>query len=172
MELKRVGTECAQQLWKMQKKSFAELLNRYQDYDTSPANESVDKIYARLQQPFTYYYCITDGDNTVGAIRVVDKKDGSRKRISPLFVLPEYRGKGYAQRAMQEAERLHGADNWALDTILEEAGNCYLYEKLGYRKTGETQKINERMTLVFYEKTEYRLSGKRRDSADEYSDQY
>ena len=125
---------------------------KYRDYETNPANESVSKIEERLKQPFTYYYRILDGENVVGAIRVVDKKDGSRKRISPLFILPEYRGKGYAQRATLEAERLHGAESWALDTILEEAGNCYLYEKLGYRKTGETKKINEKMTLVFYEK--------------------
>jgi len=39
-----------------------------------------------------------------------------------------------------------------LDTILEEAGNCHLYEKIGYMKTGKTEVINEKMTLVFYEK--------------------
>lgn len=39
-----------------------------------------------------------------------------------------------------------------LDTILQEKGNCYLYEKMGYRKTGKTEKINDRLTLVFYEK--------------------
>ena len=152
MKLQRVGVEQAQQLWEMQKKSFAELLDKYRDYDTSPANESAERIAERLIQPFTYYYRIQDGETTVGAIRVVDKKDGSRKKISPLFILPEYRGKGYAQWAMRETERLHGAENWALDTILEEVGNCYLYEKMGYSKTGETKKINERMTLVFYEK--------------------
>lgn len=88
----------------------------------------------------------------MGAIRVVDKQDGSRKRISPLFILPLYRNKGYAQAAMREAEKLHGIDNWSLDTILEERGNCYLYEKMGYRRTGGVKKINEKMTLVFYEK--------------------
>ena len=152
MKLVRVGTEYALQLWEMQRRSFTELFLKYRDYETNPANESVSKIEERLKQPFTYYYRILDGENVVGAIRVVDKKDGSRKRISPLFILPEYRGKGYAQHAMLEAERLHGAENWALDTILEEAGNCYLYEKIKKQKTGETKKINERMTLVFYEK--------------------
>lgn len=44
------------------------------------------------------------------------------------------------------------AHGWELDTILEEAGNCHLYEKVGYRKTGRLQKMNDRMTLVFYEK--------------------
>ena len=26
-----------------------------------------------------------------------------------------------------------------LDTILQEKGNCYLYEKMGYRKAGKTE---------------------------------
>ncbi|MEE3499688.1 MAG: N-acetyltransferase, partial [Ruminococcus bromii] len=30
--------------------------------------------------------------------------------------------------------------------------NCYLYEKLGYLQTGKTEQINDRMTIVFYEK--------------------
>ena len=33
-----------------------------------------------------------------------------------------------------------------------EKGNCYLYEKMGYHKTGQTHEINERLTLVFYKK--------------------
>ena len=106
----------------------------------------------RLEQPFTYYYFIIDGDTAVGAIRVVDMKDGSPKRISPIFIMKEHRGKGFAQAAIRAAEKLHGADNWSLDTILQEEGNCRLYEKMGYRRTGDTQAINERMTLVFYEK--------------------
>ena len=80
------------------------------------------------------------------------KDESTRKRISPIFIMSEYRNKGYAQQAIAEAERLHGAENWSLDTILQEEGNCYLYEKLGYRKTGRTEKINYRLTLVFYEK--------------------
>jgi GNAT superfamily N-acetyltransferase len=76
----------------------------------------------------------------------------SRKRISPLYILPTYQGRGYAQAAMLEAERIHGAHHWQLDTILQEAGNCYLYEKMGYRQTGRLTPIQENMTIVDYEK--------------------
>ena len=93
------------------------------------------------------------GHEIVGAIRVVDKKEeGKAKRISPIFILEQYRNRGLAQKAIEEAERIHGSENWELDTILEEAGNCYLYEKMGYRKTDKVEKINEKMTLVFYKK--------------------
>lgn len=79
-------------------------------------------------------------------------KDNSRKRIAPIFIMPQYRNRGYAQLAMLEAEKIHGEDNWKLDTILQEHGNCYLYEKMGYKRTGKTKIINEKMTIVFYEK--------------------
>jgi len=72
--------------------------------------------------------------------------------LGPLHVLPDMRGKGIAQRAIGLVEEIHGSENWLLDTILQEAGNCHLYEKMGYRRLDKTETINDRMTLVFYEK--------------------
>lgn len=152
MELKRATVKDAPIIWKMQLEAFADLLAKYQDYDISPGNEAMERVEERLNQPYTYFYFVMDGGKNVGAIRIVDQKDGSRKRISPLFVLKEYRNKGYAQAAIVEAERIHGRDNWKLDTILQEEGNCYLYEKMGYHKTGQTEEINGKMTIVHYEK--------------------
>ena len=140
----------AETLWEMQKRSFAELLERYRDYDTNPACETLARVREKLAQPGRTFYYICEGETRVGAIAVVEAQ--GRKRISPLFVLPEYRGRGFAQAALREAERLHGSGGWALDTILEEEGNCRLYEKMGYHQTGQTRRINERMTLVDYEK--------------------
>ena len=150
--LQRASSADCQQLWTMQKTAFLPLLERYQDYDLNPAHEPCERVAERLAQPETYYYFIAVNGETVGAIRVVDAKNGSRKRISPLYVLPEYRNRGYAQAAMREAEKLHGAENWALSTIMQEAGNCHLYEKMGYHRTGKNEVITARMTLVYYEK--------------------
>ena len=150
--LQRADVQDAEQILQMQKASFAPLLERYQDYDLNPANETADRVRARLMQKETYYYYITVYGEAVGAIRIVDAKDGSRKRISPLSVLPQHQNRGYAQAAMHEAERLHGAENWELSTIMQEQGNCHLYEKMGYHRTGTPQTVSERMTLVQYEK--------------------
>ena len=141
-----------EQIWKMQVEAFQEMLERYQDYDTSPAAEGDDQIRERYDQPDSVYYFIVDGQEKVGVIRVIDRKDGSRKRISPIWIMPEYRGRGYAQRAILKAEELHGSKNWCLDTILQEKGNLYLYEKMGYHQTGRAERINDRMDIVFYEK--------------------
>ena len=153
VRLVRINIEDAEKLWKMQVKAFQDLYEKYQDTDTSPATESMDKILMRLKQPFTYYYFIEADNTTVGAIRVVDRHEvGKTKRISPIFVMQEYRNKGLAQKAMILAEEIHGCSDWELDTILQEKGNCYLYEKMGYRQTGRTEVINDKMTLVFYKK--------------------
>ena len=112
-------------LWEMQVEAFTDLLDKYQDFDSSPAAESIDKVIARFEQAWTKYYFIVAGGIKVGAIRVVDKRDGSRKRISPIWIMPKYRNKGYAQQAIMAAEKIYGSDHWCLDTILQEEGNLY-----------------------------------------------
>lgn len=152
MYLVRADVNDYEKIWTMQIEAFRDLLEKYKDYDISPGNESKERIKAKLSEPFTYFYFIHSDDDLVGAIRVVDKKDGSKKRVSPVFILKEFRGKGLAKKTFEEIEKIHGSDNWKLETILQEEGNCRLYEKLGYRRTGAVEKINERMDIVYYEK--------------------
>ena len=153
VRLKRAAFSDAEALWRMQTEAFAELLARYRDSATNPGAETLERVREKLSQPFTFYYFILLDETPAGAIRVVDSGDpAQRKRISPLFILPEYRRRGLARQAVREAERLHGPKGWSLGTILQEPGNCRLYESLGYRQTGELTPINERLTIVGYEK--------------------
>ena len=57
-------------LWRMQVEAFTDLLDKYQDFDLSPAAESIDKVIARFEQPWTKYYFIIAGGIKVGAVRV------------------------------------------------------------------------------------------------------
>ncbi len=148
----RANITDASQLHAMQTEAFRELLENYQDFDTNPGNEPLEKTIARLGQTSTYFYFILADGRQAGAIRVVDQGNSKPKRISPLFILPQFRNRGLAQKAILAVQRLHGDTNWMLDTILQEKGSCHLYEKLGYRKTGNTQVINDKMTLIFYQK--------------------
>ena len=131
----------------MQKEAFAQLYEKYRDDETSPATEELGDVARRFNMPETTYYFIMAQDERVGVIRVV--ADGrNRKRISPIFIMPAYRRRGYAQQAIAEAERIHGKTHWSLDTILQEEGNCYLYEKLGYRiESGETVAVKTRTSI-------------------------
>ena len=127
-------------------------MDKYQDYETNPANESIGKVVTRLEQKETYYYFVCLDNVKVGAIRVVDFQTDVKKRISPLFILPEYQNRGIAQKVIRMCEQIHGSGKWELSTILQEKGNCYLYEKLGYKRLDKQERVNDKMTLVFYEK--------------------
>jgi predicted acetyltransferase len=152
MRLVRANVSDCEKIWSLQIEAFADLLAKYQDYETSPGNEPKENIQAKLLDEFTFFYFIYLEDEIAGAVRVVDRKNGDRKRIAPIFIMKKFRNRGLAQKTFKEIEKIHGSKNWMLDTILQEAGNCYLYEKLGYQRTGEIENINERMDIVYYEK--------------------
>ena len=140
------------EIWKMQVEAFKSLLEKYQDYDMSPATESYENVLNKYKQPWTSYYFIIRNNEKVGSVRVIDKKDGSRKRIAPIWIMPSYRNKGLAQLAIKELERLYGSSHWELDTILQEKGNIYLYEKLGYKRIDKIGHIKDGMDIVFFQK--------------------
>ena len=152
MRLVRANVNDCEKLWSLQIEAFSDLLAKYQDYETSPGNESKEFIQAKLLDEFTFFYFIYYADSIAGAVSVIDKKDGNRKKVAPIFIMKDFRNKGLAQKAFEELEKIHGSDKWMLDTILQEEGNCYLYEKLGYKRTGKIENINERMDIVYYEK--------------------
>ena len=152
MRLVRANVSDCEKIWSMQIEAFADLLAKYQDYETSPGNEPKERIRAKLLDEFTFFYFIHYENDIIGAVRVVDRKNVDRKRIAPIFIMKRFRNKGLAQKTFEEIEKIHGSNNWMLDTILQEEGNCYLYEKIGYRRTGKIENINERMDIVYYEK--------------------
>ncbi|QCR34367.1 GNAT family N-acetyltransferase [Lysinibacillus sp. SGAir0095] len=134
----------------VQTKAFQPLLEKYLDYETNPANEPINRLFEKIQ--YSSFFKIMVEQKCVGGIRVVRKN--TSYWISPIFILPEYQGKGIAQQAIQQAEKLFTKFNtWELQTILQEQGNCYLYEKMGYERTDFKQKVNEKMTLIGYKKT-------------------
>jgi len=157
IKLEKASIEQSEEIHKLQVESFLPLLQKYEDYETNPANEKVERILHRFRQPSTTYYFITCDETRIGAVRIVYPEQTKRARISPIFITPEYQGKGYGQEAMSLVEKLIGAEVWELDTILQEEGHCHLYEKMGYRKTGATKKITDRMTIVSYEKKVARI---------------
>lgn len=150
IDLIRATEKDAELIHQIQVESFRELYLKYKDEETSPVNEPIEKIVQKLKRPDSYFYLIKFENKFVGGIRVVVKNNP--KRISPLFVLPQYRNKGIAQASISELERIHGTENWELKTILTEKTSRHVYEKMGYRLNGNTMIINDNLTLVFYRK--------------------
>lgn len=153
LTLEKAALSDAEAIFDGQVKTFTPLLKKYKDYDTSPANETVDKVITRINDPMGGFYKILADQILVGAIRIYWKEETAQFWISPMFILPDFQSHGIAQKVLILAEEMFPqAASWELATILEEERNCYLYEKMGYSKTGITKKVNEYATLVFYRK--------------------
>ena len=151
ISLKRATLSDAEALHRMQVEAFLPLYEKYRDDAISPAKESVERVRQKIVTG-RYYFILADG-LAVGGIRVtIPDNPGRRKGISPLFILREHQNRGYAQRAIAAVEALYGEAGWRLDTILEEPGNCHLYEKLGYVRVGKPQPVRSNMTIIDYEK--------------------
>lgn len=96
-------------------------------------------------------YWILFDNQRVGQIWV--KKSESYAMIARIFILKRFQNRKFAQQAILQAEQIFSKYKiWKLDTIEQEKNNCHLYEKLGYKPTGHRQRINNKMTIVYYQK--------------------
>ena len=48
MKLIRANVNDCEKIWEMQTEAFSDLLERYQDYETSPGNEAKERIEAKI----------------------------------------------------------------------------------------------------------------------------
>lgn len=82
------------------------MYERYQDHETSPVNEPVEKLQCLLGEPYSSYDLIQLAGKTIGGVRMVfgrAKTAAGKKitreavRISPFYNLPAYQNKGIGQ---------------------------------------------------------------------------
>ena len=140
-------------VFEIQQAAYKPLYEKYRDENTNPYMESKETVLQKYMREGTKGYLFVKNKVAVGSVRIVLFPESNSCKVAALAVHPKYQGQGIAQQALLKIEKLHSnAERWFLDTILQEAGNCHLYEKLGYKRTGEFEEINENMTLVFYEK--------------------
>ena len=70
-----------------------------------------------------------------------------------LFIQSIKQGIGIAQKVLTLIEEMFPeAQSFELATILEEERNCFLYEKMGYKRTEVIKKLNDKTTLIHYKK--------------------
>ncbi len=157
IELKLAAVADAKMLHKLQIESFMPLYEKYHDDTTSPAKESLEKLIWKIEEPDSEFYIIYFKEKAVGGIRVRHHQNGVRIEdvnwISPIFIIPEFQNKGIAQKVIHKVFEMYPEIQvWKLATIKQEAGNCHLYEKCGFIRIGTEHMVNEKMTLVWYEK--------------------
>ena len=192
VELSLAAVDDAELIRDMEYKAFMPLYEKYHDDETTPVNEKIDSVIYKLTHPNSEYYLIRFKGENAGAIRIArklknkeDNKDCEYSEdqenrepeyiqdvlyISPLFILPEYQNRGIGQTAIRKVFELYpDAVTWRLDTIKQEEGNCHLYEKCGFVRTGKEHVVNDYMTLVDYEKTDVNIRRFGDGDADEVS---
>ncbi len=140
-------------VFEIQQAAYKPLYDKYHDDNSNPYMESKETVLQKYTRERTKGYLFIKDGVPVGAVRISLYPESKSGRVSALAVNPKHQGKGIAQEALLKIEKMHSdVERWFLDTILQEAGNCHLYEKLGYKRTGKIEKVNEKMTLLFYEK--------------------
>lgn len=152
VRLEKASESDAQSIFDIQMNAFLPLLEVYKDYNTNPAKETIERTITRINNPSGGFYKIIMDTTLVGAINIFCKEE-NQFWISPMFILPKYQGQGIAQKAIKQTENnFPQAVSWELAAIAEEKRNCYLYEKMGFTKTGVIKKINDGTTLVYFKK--------------------
>ena len=139
----------AETLLGIQIEAFTEDLKRYEDFKTSPATESVEKVNWRIDN--FLHFTIWLNSEIIGGIYVREVGE-SEFRLNRIFISNAYQNKGLGSRVMKLVEdKFPQTRKWYLDTPKLNPRNHHFYEKLGYKKTGEHQ-VNKKLTLLDYEK--------------------
>lgn len=136
----------------IERASFQEALKLYEDYETSPAFESLQKITYKIKNHF-YYKILSDGI-IVGGINVYSKGDG-HYYLNRIYIRPDYENTGIGQRAMvfiESCKEFSDALYWTLETPHRSYKNHHFYEKMGYVKTGDVEVISYKLKLIHYKK--------------------
>jgi len=151
VRIERAKLEDAKLILEGQRKCFLPLLERYQDHDLNPCNEKLESIQKSIIEHY-FYKILVDGKFS-GAVYVHENPDKLHMKLHTIYVLPEYQNLGVAQKAIEYVEKIHNcAVEWVLETPHDLEKNHHLYEKMGYVKTGKTEKINDRLTIVHFKK--------------------
>jgi RimJ/RimL family protein N-acetyltransferase len=149
VRIKRTKLDEVEKLLAIQKEVFAEDYALYEDHDSTPVNETAEKLIENIERFF--HYTIWLGNDIIGAIDI-RPLDENRLRLSKLFLGTEFQNKGLGSKINKLIEsEFPLIKDWSLYTPYLNKRNHHFYEKLGYIKIGEVQ-ITEKLQLFKYEK--------------------
>lgn len=150
--LERIGEKEVFNVHKIQKLVFENLYSKYKD-EGSPFIESQSSLLEKMKRPNDYFYFIKKNEEEIGYLRIVTNEDQTKAKIGPVDILPKNEEQGLGSEAMLLIEKeFPTVTEWYIDTILQEPKLTHFYTKLGYKKTGQTEQIQEGMDIVFFQK--------------------
>ncbi|WP_226683151.1 GNAT family N-acetyltransferase [Sutcliffiella horikoshii] len=144
--LLKAKLEDAEQLTSLMKKTFDEeartWLGRVDshivDYNIQPPGYDSLHTTRYMIEEHTYYKIMEDGQLVGGIILTFT---GSRfGRVDRIFIAPLYQGRGFGSEVIRLVETAHPTvTTWELETSPRQKGNLHFYEKMGYKRTFETE---------------------------------
>lgn len=139
----------AAEILALQKLAYATEAELYGDWSLPPLLQTLEQIQAEFA---SHVFLKARQDGAIaGSVRGVMQDHTCL--VGRLIVHPRARRQGLATRLMQEIEaRFALAQRFELFTGHLSAGNLRLYDGLGYGEF-ERRPVNEKLTLVFLEKT-------------------
>lgn len=138
----------------LQKKSFLPLLEKYQDDKINPANITKEEMIRRIEDTQGIYLKVIVDNLSVGGVYAYESNNETKEMcMSTIYISPYMQGQHLAQKALEYLESLFSdIKNWWLEVPKDESKNRHIYEKFGYKDTGEKIIVNDRLTLLIYKK--------------------
>ncbi len=162
MHVERAGIADAQEILDLQKLAYLQEAAIYDDYSIAPLQQTLAGMEEDLERQVVLK-AVVDG-RIVGSVRGLVRDDTCY--VGRLIVHPDHQNQGIGRRLMAEIEaRCPEVRRYELFTGHRSEKNLHLYDSLGYRPL-RTERINDRLTLVFLEKTVPARQREDRSSAD------
>ncbi|KMQ49538.1 hypothetical protein CHISP_3549 [Chitinispirillum alkaliphilum] len=134
----------------LQKISYKQEAEIYNDYQIPPLTQTVEEIENEFNNN-TVLKAVID-DIIVGSVRAYIKKN--KCYIGRLIVHPNHQNKGIGTKLMNKIEKYledKGIVKYELFTGEKSQKNIYLYQKLGY-KIFKSEKLSDIVIIVYFEK--------------------
>ena len=148
MIIEPADLEDAEDILALQKLAYLSEAEIHDDYTIPPLHQTLEQTVAEFENQ-----CVlkaTLEETIIGSVRAYMR--AGTCYVGKLIVHPDFQNRGIGTRLMHEIEGCFpDAERYELFTGHRSGRNLYLYQKLGYRPF-TSQRINEKLTLVFMEK--------------------
>lgn len=149
MHIERAGIADAQAILDLQKLAYLQEAAIYDGYSIAPLQQTLAEMEEDVRRQVVLK-AVVDG-RIVGSVRGL--ASGDTCYVGRLIVHPDHQNQGIGRRLLAEIEACCPAmRRYELFTGHRSEKNLYLYDRQGYRPL-RTERVNDRLTLVFLEKT-------------------
>ena len=149
MIIKRATIADAEDILALQKLAYTSEAEIYDDFTIPPLVQTLEETRGGFEKQ-VFLKAIING-RIIGSVRAFPDEESCK--IRRLIVHPDFQNQGIGAALMNEIENMFSSSNrFGLFTGHKSQRNIYLYQKLGY-KIFKTEKVNNKLNLVYLEKT-------------------